>query len=82
MRPHSLLTAFAAATTAGSVTSKINQKVLGSYTESEKYLIELAPGQTRWVEEDDKWALRRVCCLGHADGPLETRRSKKITDTF
>ncbi|KAL8905517.1 MAG: hypothetical protein Q9207_002578 [Kuettlingeria erythrocarpa] len=59
MRPHSLLAAFAATTTAGSVTSKINQKVLESYTESTKYLIELAPGQTRWVEEDDKWALRR-----------------------
>lgn len=26
---------------------------------SEKYLIELAPGNTRWVTEDEKWELRR-----------------------
>ena len=28
--------------------------------EEEQYLIELAPGQTRWVTEEDKWELRRV----------------------
>lgn len=28
--------------------------------EADKYLIELAPGETQWVTEDDKWALRRV----------------------
>lgn len=28
---------------------------------SEKYHIELAPGDTRWVTEDEKWELRRVC---------------------
>ncbi|KAK7188369.1 Leucine aminopeptidase 1 [Paraphaeosphaeria sporulosa] len=27
--------------------------------EADKYLIELAPGETQWVTEDDKWALRR-----------------------
>lgn len=27
--------------------------------EPEKFLIELAPGETRWITEDDKWALRR-----------------------
>jgi bacterial leucyl aminopeptidase len=27
----------------------------------ETYLIELAPGETRWVTEDEKWELRRVC---------------------
>lgn len=33
----------------------------GFYEEStEKYLVELAPGQTRWVTEDEKWELRRV----------------------
>lgn len=26
----------------------------------DKYLIELNPGETRWVTEDEKWALRRV----------------------
>jgi len=28
--------------------------------DTEKYHIELAPGDTRWVTEDEKWALRRV----------------------
>lgn len=33
----------------------------GFYEESsEKYLIELSPGNTRWVTEEEKWALRRV----------------------
>lgn len=33
----------------------------GYYEEStEKYLVELAPGETRWVTEDEKWELRRV----------------------
>lgn len=26
----------------------------------ERFLIELTPGETRWVTEDEKWALRRV----------------------
>lgn len=25
-----------------------------------QYLIELSPGETRWVTEEDKWALKRV----------------------
>jgi leucyl aminopeptidase len=40
------------------------QVVLGDsqapIAEPDKYLIELAPGETQWVHEDDKWALRRV----------------------
>ena len=28
--------------------------------ENEKYLIELAPYQTRWVTEEEKWALKLV----------------------
>ena len=31
---------------------------------SEKYHIELSPGETRWVTEDEKWELRRVSALG------------------
>jgi leucyl aminopeptidase len=27
---------------------------------SERYLIELSPGETRWVSEDEKWELLRV----------------------
>lgn len=34
---------------------------IGFYEEpSEKHLIELSPGNTRWVTEDEKWELRRV----------------------
>lgn len=29
--------------------------------DSELYLVELAPGKTQWVTEEDKWELRRVC---------------------
>lgn len=28
---------------------------------TEKYHIELSPGNTKWVTEDEKWELRRVC---------------------
>ncbi|KAG9228099.1 aminopeptidase-like protein [Amylocarpus encephaloides] len=31
----------------------------GGIPDSEKYLIELAPGETRWVTEEEKWELRR-----------------------
>ena len=27
----------------------------------QKYLIELAPSKTRWVTEEEKWALKLVC---------------------
>lgn len=32
--------------------------------EAEKFHIELAPGETRWVTEEEKWELRRVCLIG------------------
>jgi leucyl aminopeptidase len=28
--------------------------------QDEKFLIELGPGETKWIVEDEKWALRRV----------------------
>lgn len=28
--------------------------------EEARYLIELAPGETRWIVEEEKWVLRRV----------------------
>ncbi|KXL49736.1 hypothetical protein M433DRAFT_4384 [Acidomyces richmondensis BFW] len=40
------------------------------FSSQTKYLIEIAPGQTQWVTEDEKWALRR-------DG----KRFFDITDT-
>ncbi|CAI6337148.1 unnamed protein product [Periconia digitata] len=35
------------------------QQVPLQTAEQDQYLIELAPGETRWITEDDKWALRR-----------------------
>lgn len=33
----------------------------GVYEESsEKFLVELAPGNTKWITEEEKWELRRV----------------------
>ena len=34
-----------------------------STTEGPRYHIELSPGETRWVTEEEKWALRRVSSL-------------------
>lgn len=33
-----------------------------------KYHIELAPGETKWVTEDEKWELRRVSTGAKLDG--------------
>ncbi|KAL8967382.1 MAG: hypothetical protein Q9197_005457 [Variospora fuerteventurae] len=59
MRQQILLAALAAASTAWSMSSS-DQIVLGSNAEAENYLIGTAPGETRWIREDDKWALRRA----------------------
>lgn len=40
---------------------------------SEKYLIELSPGNTRWVTEDEKWELRRVSHPTVIFAPLRDR---------
>lgn len=37
-----------------------NVVLFPSEAESQKYLIELAPGKTQWVTEEEKWELRRV----------------------
>lgn len=44
----------------------IAQSVLGEAAEAERYLIELGPGNTRWITEDEKWALRRVSQAGRS----------------
>ena len=39
-----------------------DQVVINAYeADNELYLIELAPGETQWVTEEEKWELRRVC---------------------
>jgi leucyl aminopeptidase len=50
-----------------------DQVVINGYTtDNEKYLLELAPGQTQWATEEEKWELRRVrifyshsCCTNN-----------------
>lgn len=42
--------------------SEVSQVSLNGESE-EQYLIELAPGKTQWVTEEEKWELRRVCIL-------------------
>jgi leucyl aminopeptidase len=38
-----------------------DQVAINGYTaDTEKYLLELAPGKTQWATEEEKWELRRV----------------------
>ncbi|KAK4548183.1 Leucine aminopeptidase 1 [Oleoguttula mirabilis] len=67
MRSTILLPALAAASLSqalsipASLRHGIDQAATGQnpFAAAEKYLIELAPGDTRWVTDEDKWALRR-----------------------
>ena len=45
-----------------------NQITLADKKEVELYLIELGPGLTRHVTEDEKWALRRVSFISTMSG--------------
>lgn len=40
--------------------NRVNLYPDGVPADLETYLVELAPGETRWVTEDQKWELRRV----------------------
>ena len=55
-------------------------------TSTEKYLIELAPGNTRWVTEDEKWELRRVCPMTpspvHFHGYYQPVASRSMANKF
>ncbi len=57
----SLLALSAAAVNARFIEAHEKEQIVISNDDAEKYLIELAPGETRWVTEDEKWELRRVC---------------------
>lgn len=60
MKYCSILAASLAATaTAHSIAVAAQQQVVLS-NDPTQYLIELGPEETRWVTEDEKWALRRV----------------------
>ncbi|EOA83813.1 Leucine aminopeptidase 1 [Exserohilum turcicum] len=58
-----LLPLYTAAYAAAASTPKGAQVVLqesqAPLAEADQYLIELAPGETRWVTEDEKWELRK-----------------------
>jgi len=67
MKSSVLLSLSAVALAAAVATPKDPQVVLQNpqvtIDEPDQYLIELSPGETRWVTEDEKWALRRVCII-------------------
>lgn len=42
------------------VAQNVVNRLQSPFTEPEKYLIELAPGERRWVTEAEKWEIRRV----------------------
>lgn len=52
---------FASAVIAGLTRKISDQAVLNHSPETKyQYLIELGPGDTRWIAEEEKWALKRV----------------------
>ena len=59
MKLSSVLTTLTATATALSILEP-DQAVLGGDAKLEQFLIELGPGDTRWISEDEKWELRRV----------------------
>ena len=64
-----LATALPAACARFTEQSEVNNVILyPDGAEAESYLIELAPGETRKVTEEEKWELRRV------SGPLPQSR--------
>lgn len=55
------------------------------FASAEQYLIELSPSETRWVTEDEKWALRRegVSFFDITDHHASTARAtRKSTVTY
>ena len=72
MKFPSFLALCAAGLTAAVAASVLDQVPLGdqekyvSSSPDEQFLIELGPGNTKWVTEEEKWALKRVCILSRA----------------
>jgi hypothetical protein len=65
MRLNLPLAVFTALACSDQIVARISQQPLKDNTvgPEDQYLIELHPGETRWVTEDEKWALRRVGLL-------------------
>lgn len=78
MKSSVLLSLSAVALAAAAATPKDPQIVLQNpqvtIDEPDQYLIELSPGETRWVTEDEKWALRRVCNHSYLYGTTQISR--------
>lgn len=49
------------------VAQQVVDRLQSPFSEPDRYLIELAPGETRWVTEAEKWELRRVSLHLDAD---------------
>ncbi len=60
MKYYSLLAGLLTTTATALSIVQSDQAVLGETAGAERYLIELGPGDTRWITEDEKWVLRRV----------------------
>lgn len=56
----SILALSAATINARFIESHESDQVVLNSIEDDRYLIELAPGKTQWVTEEEKWELRRV----------------------
>lgn len=56
----SLLTTSSALSIAG-LSNSVSQAVLGG---NQRCLVETAPGETRWIDESEKWELRKVRTRG------------------
>lgn len=72
MKCLSILAVSLVATATALSIARPDQVALGVTSEVEKYLIELSPGETRWVTEDEKWALRRVHTVLDELSPVST----------
>ena len=62
---HSLLYLALAASTVSALSFSFpfrssEQRPIGHFESEERYLVELEPGVTQWVTENEKWELRRV----------------------
>lgn len=58
-----LATIAAAAASAVSASNSAGEHLGQDVLAQAKFLIELSPGETRWVTEEDKWELKRVRSL-------------------
>jgi leucyl aminopeptidase len=65
MKSSLLLSLFTAALATAAAHPEEPQVVLQeqqtTFVEPDRYLLELSPGETLWVTEEEKWELRRVC---------------------